>query len=115
MDGRTADLKKKIMEEYIFEEYWELFSPDPEFGNRRAATRHIWNQCQPDRQRAIIEWLKAGKPRCTRNPYFFVLDFRMRHQQMSYADYYDRYGTTEPRDGWKMANPTGQKVIYVKE
>jgi hypothetical protein len=21
---------------------------------------------------------------------------------------------TEPRDGWKMANPTGQKVVYVK-
>ena len=21
---------------------------------------------------------------------------------------------TEPRDGWQMANPTGQKVVYVK-
>ena len=27
---------------------------------------------------------------------------------------YARYHTTEPRDGWQMANPTGNKVIYVK-
>ena len=38
----------------------------------------------------------------------------MRQQTLSYAAYYKRYGTTEERDGWKMANPTGQKVIYVK-
>ena len=35
-------------------------------------------------------------------------------QTLSYADYYARYGTTEPQDGWHMENPTGQKVIYVK-
>ena len=34
---------------------------------------------------------------------------------LSYAAYYARYHTTEERDGWKMANPTGQQVIYVKE
>ena len=39
---------------------------------------------------------------------------RRRRQELSYADYYARYGTTEPRDGWQMANPTGNKVIYVK-
>ena len=33
---------------------------------------------------------------------------------LSFNDYYAKYGTTEERDGWKMANPTGQKVIYVK-
>ena len=37
-----------------------------------------------------------------------------RQQTLSYAEYYKRYGTTEPRDGWRMANPTGQKIIYVK-
>lgn len=35
-------------------------------------------------------------------------------QTLSYADYYARYHTTEPRDGWRMTNPTGNKVIYVK-
>ena len=35
-------------------------------------------------------------------------------QTLSFKDYYARYGTTEERDGWKMENPTGNKVIYVK-
>ena len=103
------------MEEYLFEDYWALFNPDAEFANRRSATQRLWEQCQTDRQRAILEWLKAGKPKHTRNPYFFVLDFRApRQQTLSYADYYAKYGTTEERDGWKMENPTGNKVIYVK-
>ena len=103
------------MEELLFDDYWDLFAPDAEFANRRAATRRLWEQIGTDRRRAIIEWLKAGKPKCTRNPYFFVTDFRAPRQQiLSYADYYAKYGTTEERDGWKMANPTGQKVIYVK-
>ena len=37
-----------------------------------------------------------------------------RPQTLSFNDYYAKYGTTEPRDGWKMTNPTGQQVIYVK-
>ena len=52
------------------------------------------------------------------NPYYAIYDNayppRKRQRVMSYADYYAKYGTTEERDGWKMANPTGQKVIYVK-
>jgi hypothetical protein len=103
------------MEEIIFDDYWELFAPDPEFANRRAATQRLWEQCVPDRRRAIIDWLKAGNTKCTRNPYFFVLDFRApRKQTLTYAQYYAKFGTTEPRDGWHMANPTGNKVIYEK-
>ena len=103
------------MEEIIFDDYWELFAPDPEFANRRAATQRLWEQCVPDRRRAIIDWLKAGHTKCTRNPYFFVLDFRApRKQTLTYAQYYAKFGTTEPRDGWHMANPTGNKVIYEK-
>ena len=37
-----------------------------------------------------------------------------RPQTLSYNDYYAKYGTTKPQDGWKMANPTGNRVIYVK-
>ena len=102
--------------EFLFEDYWELFSPDPEFANRRAATQRLWNQCQPDRQRAIIEWLKAGKSKCTRNPYFFVLDFRAPRQQiLSINEYYVRYNTTEERDGWKRTYLENEKrTIFVK-
>ena len=42
-------------------------------------------------------------------------DFREpRQQTLSFSDYYNRYGTTDETDGWHMANPTGNKVIYVK-
>jgi len=104
------------METIIFDEYWELFAPNPEFANRRSATQRLWDQCPTDRQRAIIDWLKAGKSKCTRNPYFFIQDFRAPKQQtLSFNDYYARYGTTEEKDGWKMVNPTGNKVMYVKQ
>ena len=56
---------------------------------------------------AIIEFLKSCKQRSSRNPYYFLADFRVRPPQvMSYNDYYAKFGTTEERDGWKMANPT---------
>ena len=35
-------------------------------------------------------------------------------QTLSYNEYYKRYGTTEEKEGWKMENPTGQRVIYVR-
>ena len=104
------------MEEFLFEEYWELFNPEAEFANRRSATQRLWEQCKPDRQRAIIEHLKAGKPKCSRNPYFFIVDFRApRRQVLSYADYYARYNTTEEQGGWQRKFiPEEQKTIYVK-
>ena len=96
-----------------FELFWELFDPDPEFNNRRRACRAIWEQ-KGEQQQAILEFLRSGKQRSSNNPYYFLADFRIRRQVMSYADYYAKFGTTEERDGWKMENPTGQKVIYVK-
>ena len=33
---------------------------------------------------------------------------------LSYKQYYARYGTTMELDGWKMENPTGQQVVYIK-
>ena len=97
-----------------FELFWELFDPDPEFNNRRRACIAIWDK-KGKQQQAILEFLRSGKQRSSRNPYYFLEDFRIRcPQTMSYAEYYAKYGTTEERDGWKMQNPTGNKVIYVK-
>ena len=96
-----------------FELFWELFDPDPEYNNRRRACNALWEQ-KGEQQRAILEFLRSGKQRSSNNPYYFLADFRVRRQEMSYADYYAKFGTTEERDGWKMVNPTGNKVIYVK-
>ena len=107
-------MQASIMEN--FDLFWDLFDPDPEFNNRRRACRELWEKKGEQQQRAIIEFLKSGKQRSSRNPYYFLADFRVRPAQvMSYADYYAKFGTTEEKDGWKMKNPTGQKVIYVKQ
>ena len=67
-------------------------------------------------KKAVIEWLKSKDYRpTTRNPYFFLLDFREpRTQTLTFKEYYARFGTTLEQDGWRMTNPTGQQVIYVK-
>ena len=97
-----------------FETYWTLIGGDMHFADRKTATETLWKQ-HPEKQDAIIEWLQKHGRYPNRNPYFFILDFQVKQRQtLSYADYYARYGTTEPQDGWHMENPTGQKVIYVK-
>ena len=113
---RPLILKEKMQQQHMesFELFWELFDPDPEFNNRRRACIAIWDK-KGKQQQAILEFLRSGKQRSSRNPYYFLEDFRIRcPQTMSYAEYYAKYGTTEERDGWKMQNPTGNKVIYVK-
>ena len=98
-----------------FEHYWTLIGGDVNFSNRKTAAKDAWEQCSPDKQQAIIEWLQKRGRYPGRNPYFFILDFQTKKRQtLSYADYYARYGTTLETDGWHMENPTGNKVIYVK-
>ena len=104
-----------------FEAIWALLAPEGEFKRRRGACERLWGSYEPGRQEAIYERI-SGKLRrgefVNQNPYFAIEDnareLQPRRQVLSYADYYARFGTTEPRDGWHMENPTGQKVIYVK-
>ena len=98
-----------------FEQYWQLIGGEVNFPDRKAASERVWSLCSPEKQQAIIAWLQAHGRYPGRNPYFFILDFQVkRRKTLSYADYYAKYGTTEERDGWHMQNPTGNKVIYVK-
>ena len=99
-----------------FELFWELFDPDEQFFNRKAATRRLWEGRTADIQKAMIDSLRTNGVPKGRNPYFFILDFQTRRRQtMSYEQYYAKFHTTLEQDGWKMENPTGNKVIYVKQ
>ena len=105
-----------------FEEIWALLKPEGEYKRRRGACVRLWQGYEPGRQEAIyarIEGKLARGEFVNENPYFAIEDnakeIKKRKLVMSYADYYAKYGTTEERDGWKMANPTGNKVIYVKQ
>ena len=98
-----------------FDNFWNLFDPDPEFNNRRRACYTLWENKSEQQRQAILQFLQSGKQRSSRNPYYFLADFRVRQPQiMSFKDYYAKYGTTEEQGGWKMQNPTGNRVIYVK-
>jgi len=37
-----------------------------------------------------------------------------KQQILSFSEYYAQFRTTEEQGGWKMVNPTGEQVIYVK-
>ena len=101
-----------------FELFWELFDPDEQFFNRKAATRRLWEGRTADIQKAMIDSLRTNGVPKGRNPYFFILDFRIRRPQiMSFNDYYTKFGTTEDRDGWhivKPQKPGDPPVHYVK-
>ena len=66
--------------------------------------------------RSIRDKLQAGKF-VNYNPVKAVRDNAPKApkpQTLSFADYYARFGTTEPQNGWHMENPTGNQVIYTK-
>ena len=86
----------------------------------RSECEYLWSRISDEDQQAIFDSIerKINSGRFVHyNPANAIRDNMphvRRQLQLSYADYYRIYGTTEERDGWKMANPTGQKVIYVK-
>ena len=111
----TGHLKICFMDiTFDFETYWSKIGGDIRFANRKAATEREWAK-YPDKHQPIILWLIEHGSYPQRNPFFFIQDFRLRPvQTMSFNDYYAKFGTTEERNGWKMANPTGNQVIYIK-
>ena len=102
-----------------FEEIWALLAPQGEYKRRRGCSERLWQGYEPARQEEIYKNI-AGKLQrgefVNPNPYFAIEDnaAQKRPQTLSFSDYYNRYGTTDETDGWHMANPTGNKVIYVK-
>ena len=101
-----------------FDYIWELLAPKVEFANRKQACYRLWSSFPLEQQRAIYASIKDKMTKgqfVDYNPYFAIeKNARPQFKQLSMNDYYARYGTTEPRDGWKMTNPTGNQVIYVK-
>ena len=85
-----------------FIDIWQLLSPKAEYVN------NIFD--------LISDKLSKGKF-VDYNPLFAIKNHIVQkhsRQTLSFNDYYAKYGTTEERDGWKMTNPTGNQVIYVK-
>ena len=76
-----------------FELYWTLIGGDVNFSDRKAAAERAWNLCAPDKQLAIITWLRAHGKYPNRNPYFFILDFQA--QKRRKYDFCEKFFTPD--------------------
>ena len=101
-----------------FQLFWDLFNPDSQYNNRKAATWLLFRSRSVEDQKAMIADIQENGAPKNRNPYFYVFDFHRRaprQQTMSFDDYYKKYGTTEETDGWKRVfKPEERRTIYVK-
>ena len=105
-----------------FEQIWRALYDNGASDKKEEGTRRYWETLTPEQQEraftTITRKLREGgfvwydPIRAIKE----ALKVRGRKDEriLSFQEYYQRYGTTEERDGWKMANPTGQQVIYVK-
>ena len=108
---------------YSFYSIWVLLNPQGEYKRRKRVCERLWSGYDEATRRHIYQTIASAKEQGVRvhpNPYFAIEDVmvtglkKVSKQSLSYAEYYKRFGTTEEQGGWKMANPTGNKIIYVK-
>ena len=102
-----------------FNELWTLLAPKIEYEQLKGKCRDLWNSFSSDKQDYVYSRIEEKKKRKEFVDYNPLLALKRTYsapkpQIMSFNDYYTIFGTTEERDGWKMENPTGNKVIYVK-
>lgn len=102
-----------------FNELWLLLREHGSSNKREQECAALWASYPPALQQQIYDAIRiklAQKKFVHYDPLRAIRENAqaVSPKTLSYAAYYKRYGTTEPRDGWKMANPTGNKVIYVR-
>ena len=103
-----------------FDDIWLLLAPKVEYANRKRVCYELWNSLSPEVQQTIYETIADKKTKglfVDYNPYFALIKNGASNrpkETLTFQQYYERYGTTEAKDGWRMENPTGEQVVYVK-
>ena len=107
------------MEFYLI---WNLLYEHGASAKKEEGTRRFWETLTPEQQSQVFntistklkedKFVQFDPIRAIKENLHFA---KSRQETLSFNDYYARYGTTEERDGWRMENPTGQQVIYVKK
>ena len=105
-----------------FDFLWQLVGTHGSVAeNYKAELARIWDEYELEQQRVIYrtirDKLRAGKF-VHYNPVKAIRDNapKKKQQILSFDEYYNRYGTTEEKDGWKRKFlPEERKTIYVKE
>ena len=109
------------------QDLWLLLRPSKAFDTRGRYEKCLadWCSMNETQQQRVFKLLQDKKEHAALNPNpYYALNDAMqedeqqqakpRSQTLSYAEYYAKFGTTEEQGGWHMANPTGNRVIYVK-
>ena len=106
--------------EDTFQFIWQLLKNHGGVANHyQAECERLWNTYTREQQREIYASIRrklhAGLF-VNYNPAKAIQENAPKNlpQTLSFDEYYKKYGTTAEQDGWKMKNPTGQQVIYVK-
>ena len=102
-----------------FQQLWALLRQHGSSAKRETECAALWASYTPEVQQRVYH---AIRTKLEQGKFVHYDPLRAmeenarppRQQTLSYAEYYKQFGTTKERDGWQMANPTGQKVIYVK-
>ena len=104
-----------------FDFLWQLLDEHGAIPNLKAEASLLWNTFAIDEQRAIYRNIKAkisaGKF-VNYNPVKAIRDNAPKKQQqvLTYEQYFERFRTTDERDGWKrLFMPEEQRTIYVKQ
>ena len=103
----------------LFDDLWQLLRAHGSSAKRETECAALWSTYPLETQQRIYNTIRT---KLEQKKFVHYDPLRAmeenarlpRQQTLSYADYYARYHTTEPRDGWQMVNPTGNKVIYIK-
>lgn len=103
-----------------FNDFWQLLDKHGVIEYKKGEAAALWDSLSPEQQQQIaatIERKIANGKYVDYNPVRAIHDNipKQRQMMLTMAEYHLRFGTTEERDGWHMVNPTGNKVMYVKQ
>ena len=102
-----------------FNHIWALLEPKIEYTNLIYRCKELWDSFPIEKQREI--YLKIRNKKLEHvfvdyNPLLAIRNnansLRPKPRQMSFNDYYIKYGTTEEKDGWRMVKPKEGNVFY---
>ena len=104
---------------FTFDDLWKLLYDHGATDKKKGDCAQLWDSLTPQQQQQLVATIsnKLQQDKFVHYDPLRAMRENIHKAQklvLTYAEYYAKYGTTLERDGWKMANPTGQRVIYVK-
>jgi len=104
---------------YQFNELWVLFRQHGSSNKREAECAQLWESYSPEMRDLLYKTIRKKLEQRNFVHYDPLRAMQenvqaLRSQTLSYNAYYDRYHTTEERDGWKMITPqkAGDPPVY---